>query len=164
MSVTFEGKTYPLCCSGCKDEFQDKPAKYVKKAMLQASNPGKTSKASQTNARNKDDGSFGGLVEDENANLKEDKEAASSKTKPTAKTKAKESPEPEREPAAPTKPKTKRADRSVKAASLLKQAQALEKAGKSSAALTYYKRIVAEFPDAPQAATALARIKARAEK
>jgi hypothetical protein len=28
--VTFEGKTYYVCCSGCRTEFQEDPAKYVK--------------------------------------------------------------------------------------------------------------------------------------
>lgn len=28
--VTFEGKTYYVCCSGCRDEFKASPAKYVK--------------------------------------------------------------------------------------------------------------------------------------
>ena len=34
MSVTFEGQTFPLCCSGCLGEFNDNPQKYVKKAAL----------------------------------------------------------------------------------------------------------------------------------
>lgn len=28
--VTFQGKTYYVCCSGCRDEFQADPARYVK--------------------------------------------------------------------------------------------------------------------------------------
>ena len=32
MTVSYQGKTYPLCCSGCRDEFNDNPEKYVKKA------------------------------------------------------------------------------------------------------------------------------------
>jgi len=28
--VTYEGKTYYVCCSGCRDEFKANPAKYVK--------------------------------------------------------------------------------------------------------------------------------------
>ena len=28
--VTFEGKTYYVCCSGCRDEFKANPAQYVK--------------------------------------------------------------------------------------------------------------------------------------
>jgi hypothetical protein len=27
--VTYMGKTYYVCCSGCKDAFNDNPAKYV---------------------------------------------------------------------------------------------------------------------------------------
>jgi YHS domain-containing protein len=29
MSVSHEGKTYYVCCSGCRDEFKASPAKYV---------------------------------------------------------------------------------------------------------------------------------------
>ena len=29
MTVSFEGKSYPICCTGCRDEFTDNPAKYV---------------------------------------------------------------------------------------------------------------------------------------
>jgi YHS domain-containing protein len=30
ISVSYEGKTYYVCCSGCRDEFRADPAKYVK--------------------------------------------------------------------------------------------------------------------------------------
>lgn len=30
ITVTYEGKTYYVCCSGCRDEFKANPAKYVK--------------------------------------------------------------------------------------------------------------------------------------
>ena len=30
IAVTYEGKTYYVCCSGCRDEFKANPAKYVK--------------------------------------------------------------------------------------------------------------------------------------
>ena len=32
MTVSYKGKTYPVCCSGCRDEFNDNPEKYAKKA------------------------------------------------------------------------------------------------------------------------------------
>ncbi len=32
MSVSFQGKTYYVCCSGCKDEFNADPEKYIKLA------------------------------------------------------------------------------------------------------------------------------------
>jgi|SRR5579871_2600881 len=30
MPVTYKGKTYYVCCSGCRDAFQDEPEKYIK--------------------------------------------------------------------------------------------------------------------------------------
>ena len=32
MTVSYQGKTYPVCCSGCRDEFNDNPEKYARKA------------------------------------------------------------------------------------------------------------------------------------
>ena len=32
IAVTFEGKTYYVCCSGCRDEFNENPKKYVEAA------------------------------------------------------------------------------------------------------------------------------------
>ncbi len=34
LSVSYNGKTYPLCCSGCLEEFKANPEKYVKRAAL----------------------------------------------------------------------------------------------------------------------------------
>ena len=49
MSVTFEGQTFQLCCSGCLGEFNDNPQKYVKKAALLLASQG--SKAKSDGAR-----------------------------------------------------------------------------------------------------------------
>lgn len=64
MSVSYKGGSYPLCCTGCRDEFNENPEKYIKKLALRnaaAAKPG--SKAAATGA-NKDDGSFEGLGDD----------------------------------------------------------------------------------------------------
>lgn len=34
MSVSYQGKTYYVCCSGCRDEFNADPARYVKEFEL----------------------------------------------------------------------------------------------------------------------------------
>lgn len=36
MTVSFEGKSYPICCTGCRDEFADNPAKYIARAKAAA--------------------------------------------------------------------------------------------------------------------------------
>jgi YHS domain-containing protein len=42
MSVSFKGKSYPVCCTGCRDEFNDNPEKYAKIAdAAAAANPNK---------------------------------------------------------------------------------------------------------------------------
>ncbi len=30
MAVSFKGKTYYVCCTGCRNEFNDNPEKYIK--------------------------------------------------------------------------------------------------------------------------------------
>ena len=147
-SVSYQGKSYPLCCSGCKDEFNDNPEKYIKKlALRKESTAGKA--AAKPAASNKDD-SFDTLVIDT-------PKTAAPAAKPAAPT---ETAKPS--PAAET---TKGAsDPTAKAASLLRLGQNLEKTNKATAALDYYKQIVKLYPDSPSAKTATARIKALAPK
>jgi hypothetical protein len=30
MAISYQGKTYHVCCSGCRDAFKDEPEKYIK--------------------------------------------------------------------------------------------------------------------------------------
>ncbi|HEV3165983.1 MAG TPA: hypothetical protein VGZ22_18280 [Isosphaeraceae bacterium] len=158
MSVTYEGKSYPLCCTGCRDEFLEAPAKYVKLALLKAQSQSddKAKTKPVSSGLRKDDGAFEGLVDDPPAAKPVTKAAPKSKTEAE-----KDKPAPTEEPkAAPsTKPSTG-ADAASKAASLLRTAQSLEKQGKTSASLGYYRQIVSKYPDTPQAKTASERIKA----
>lgn len=61
MTVTHAGKSYPVCCSGCRDEFEADPEKYVAKAAAMASKADKTAAKPASSA--KDDGAFDGLIE-----------------------------------------------------------------------------------------------------
>ena len=36
MTVSYNGKSYPICCTGCRDEFNDNPEKYASKAAAMA--------------------------------------------------------------------------------------------------------------------------------
>jgi len=162
-SETYNGKSYPLCCTGCRDEFKDNPEKYVKKMALRMENAGKTTKASSVSL-SKDDGSFDGLMDDAKPRPKAAAAPKAKSARPAAARKA----EPLEDPAdaaagdAPAvAPKAKAAaDPSAKAASLLRLAQALDKSGNAKGALGYYRQIVADYPDTPQAKTAAARVKA----
>jgi YHS domain-containing protein len=152
LSVTHEGKTYPLCCTGCRDEFLDNPAKYVQKALLQAQDAVKTKvKTASSASVGKDDGAFDGLVDDPSPTKHSPKPAAQPKVKADP---------PRDEPPTPSNTKPAMAsDPASKASSLFRSAQSLDKLGKTSAALGYYRQIVAKYPDAPQAKPAAARIK-----
>lgn len=131
MSVTYQGKTYPLCCTGCRDEFNENPEKYVaKSAAAKTGGGGKPAPAPETTPTPEQPG-------------------------PSETKKAPASPE---GPKAAGKPATKPA--ATSAAAWLRLGQALEKVGKKSSALEYYKRILREAPDAPEAATAAEKVKA----
>ena len=59
LTVSYMGKSYPVCCTGCRDEFNDNPEKYAKIADLAAkSNPSKDKSAAKDKpaAKGKDDG------------------------------------------------------------------------------------------------------------
>ena len=65
ITVSYQGKTYPVCCTGCRDEFNDNPEKYAKKADEAAkANPAKPGDKPAAASKGKDDGSFDGLFDD----------------------------------------------------------------------------------------------------
>ena len=159
MTVSFQGKTFPLCCSGCRDEFNENPEKYVKKLALRMSAPGKPAAAKASASANRDD-AFEGLADDAKpkATTKGAAKAAGAKVMTKAETPAaKEEPEP-----APAKPDSSASI--SKAASLLRLGQNLEKAGKTTGALGYYRQIVKSHAGTPSAKIAAERIKAIEDK
>ena len=146
MTVSYQGKSYPLCCSGCRDEFNDNPGKYVQKALLQAQDGGKNAATKPASASvGKDDDSFDGLVDE-----------PSPKARPLPKP-----PTPRRRPGgspgpAPL-PAPKPGKDAARAASLLRLGQNLDKQGKTAAARSYYQQVVKDYADTPEAKTAAAR-------
>ena len=60
MSVTFEGSTFALCCSGCRDEFNDNPQKYVKKATLMLAKEAEKPKSTSASPKKRPRGCFRG--------------------------------------------------------------------------------------------------------
>lgn len=58
LTVSYKGQTYPICCSGCRDEFLENPEKYVKKASLRSpssTDDDKPAKPAPTRPRRNDD-------------------------------------------------------------------------------------------------------------
>jgi YHS domain-containing protein len=152
MSVSFQGKSYPICCTGCRDEFNDNPEKYAKIAdAAAAANPAKDKTAAKPAAKGKDDGSFDGLFD-------EPKSKASNPM--TSKAAPKGKAEPTTEPVADSKTVKPKNDNETKAARDLQLGQSFEKDGKTTTALTRYKKLVKDYPDTEAAKTATARIKA----
>jgi hypothetical protein len=169
MTVAFEGKSFPVCCSGCLGEFNDNPQKYVKKAALMLANQASksTSASAPMKKRGRDD-AFSGDVSESN-----------DPPRPAAKTKKTGSPPPDKtakadeaetdsndaakskEKTEPNEEKKKDAGKATvtKAATLLRLGRALERAGKTEQALANYKQVVKDYSSTPSAKTAAARIK-----
>ncbi len=143
MTVSFQGKSFPICCTGCRDEFNDNPEKYMKKYLAKLEK-GEVPAAKAADATSVPDEK---VAETPKAMPKEE----TTKNKPAAKSKTETK---------PATAKVEKTDGAAKAVSLLSQAAAFEKSGKTTAALTYYKRIAKEFPDTPSAKTANTKIKA----
>ncbi len=151
MTVSFKGATYPLCCTGCRDEFNDNPEKYIKKAaLLAAAQAGKPKTAAPAKVGRFDD--------DFSDDVDKTPKATTKKAMSPAKTATKTASEPNA-PAVKKAPAAKDAQ-ATRAASLLKLGQTLEKNGNSKAALGYYKRVLKEYPDSSAAKTAAPRVKA----
>jgi hypothetical protein len=169
LTISFEGRSIPLCCTGCLDEFKGDPDKYLKKAaLLQSAQAGKTKTNQPAASRvSRSEDAFAGDVVDEepkpapSVESKQKPAAASDKTgTSTASGDATHSPEKLKR-----KMETKTAGQSpapkpaTRAAALLRLGRNLEKSGKTKAALSYFRRVVKDYPDTPAAKTAAARIK-----
>jgi hypothetical protein len=136
MTVTANGKSFPICCTGCRDEVRENPEKYEKKLALRLA-------AGPTEAK------VAGGNEASTVSPSE----GSSRPKATGKAASRKQPPAEEDRSA------KAVD---KAADLLERAAALEKGGKKDAALVYYRMIVKDHPKSEQAKPARERINALA--
>ena len=154
MSVSYQGKSYPLCCSGCRDEFNENPEKYVKKVAMRAEKgDAKTPVKAASAGAGKDDGAFAGFGDEEKPRSK----ATSKSTAPKAEAPAADPAEAPKADDGAGKDKDKD---EARAASILRLGQNLEKSTRPANALPYYRRVVKEFPNSAAARTAAARIKA----
>jgi YHS domain-containing protein len=161
MTVSYQGQTYPICCTGCRDEFNDNPEKYLKKLSLKAADTSATGKPGQPKpARvSRFEDALAANVPEPEA-----KPAAKMTEKQSAEASVKTPADPASEKAAKSdKSKTKvptAAQPATRASTWLSMGRNLEKSGKTAAALEYYRRIVNECPGTPSVKAANERIKA----
>ncbi len=160
LTVSYQGQSYPICCTGCRDEFQENPEKYLKKLALKASAGGgakpdlpKTSRVSRFEdafAGDSDpaEGKAGARMADRAAARADSSSPGADQAEP----KAKPTPKPDAKAQAPDK-------LAAKAATALRLAQNLEKSGKSAAALKFYKQLVKDYPGTTSARVASQRVK-----
>jgi YHS domain-containing protein len=168
-TLAYEGKTYPVCCTGCRDEFEANPEKYIKKAsQILSSQAGKPKSNQPAPARvSRFEDAFAGdvptptepgrMADQGNpvaADSKKKMEKAESSSDSTQ-AETKEKTQPKKDTA-----KTTATISANRAATLLRIAQNLEKDGKTDAALKNFRQIVKDFAGTPAAKTAAERIKA----
>ncbi len=164
LTVSYQGQSYPICCTGCRDEFNENPEKYLKKLALKVSAGGGTkSDQPKTSRVSRFEDAFSGSGDTDPAESKAGAQmadrssregAGSASPQPaTPEPKAKAEPKPDAQAQTPDK-------LAAKAATALRLAQNLEKTGKSAAALKSYKQIVKDYPKTATARIAAERIKA----
>jgi hypothetical protein len=160
MTLRYQDRTFPICCTGCRDEFNENPEKYIKKARLMAAQAGKAKSGQFAK-------SGVGRFEDAFANdVVESPSPAKPGPEGSSKVMTKAQPATDSNTSSQRTNSTKEFERAAlakqvsRAASLLKLGQNLEKAGKTTAALDYYRRVVKDFAKTPAAKTAAERIKA----
>jgi YHS domain-containing protein len=157
MTMSYQGVTYPICCTGCRDEFNENPEKYIKKAKLLAASATSSKPTSATPAPSgvsRFDDAFSSDVTTSPSTAK--KSPAANMT-PAAST----TPNPAETPTIkPTNTKPAASATAARAATLLRLGQNLEKNRNPTAALKYYRQITKDFPTTPAAKTAKDRIKA----
>jgi YHS domain-containing protein len=163
MNVSYQGRSFPVCCTGCVAEFNDNPEKYLKKAALlsstQAGKPRADAPGSSGVSRSEDDfaGDVTAAPSARMAGPGAAKSTASSPGKAAAAGTLSDDPKAKPETSSSKPAATKAINR---AASLLQIAENLEKSGKVEAAIKDYKQIVKDYADTPSARKAASRIKA----
>jgi len=173
MSLVHQGKSYPICCTGCLEEFNENPEKYLKKAALLLSSQAGKSKTDQpaSSRVSRFEDAFAADVADDSpgapSSKAKDEKASPSKTKKAGAAKSSdESASADEKPAAKPSSKPRKAapppaaKSPARAATLLRLGRSSEKDGKTTAALGYYRQIVKDYAGTPSAKTAAERIKA----
>ncbi len=162
LTVSYRGQSFPICCTGCRDEFNENPEKYIKKLSLKATASGGTKTDQPKTSRvSRFEDAFSGDTDssDTKAGAKMAERSfpeggGSAPLKPaTPEPKAEAEPKLDAQAQVPDK-------LAAKAATALRLAQNLEKTGKSAAALKSYKQILRDYPKTATARTAAERIKA----
>jgi hypothetical protein len=149
LTVPYQGRNYPICCTGCRDEFTENPEKYLKKLAFRTGVVGGKPDQPKVSRVSRFEDAFAGDAEppgpQPGAKMAEPVEKASKAA--------------EQKPSAEAKPRAaeKRASRSDTA---LRVAQNLEKSGKIEAALKAYKQILKDHRGSAAARTAAERIRA----
>ncbi len=162
LTVSYQGQSFPICCTGCRDEFNENPEKYLKKLSVKVTTGGGTrTDQPRTSRVSRFEDAFSGDTDPEEskagakmADRSSPARADSGLLQPaTPEVKAKAVPKPDAQAQAPDK-------LAAKAATALRLAENLEKTGKTAAALRSYRQIVKDYPKTATARTAAERIKA----
>ncbi|WP_165218930.1 YHS domain-containing protein [Aquisphaera insulae] len=75
MSVSYQGQSYPVCCTGCIDEFKENPEKYLKKLASRKAEPAKGAAAAKPSGVSRFEDAFSGDSDDAPAPATDGKDA-----------------------------------------------------------------------------------------
>jgi YHS domain-containing protein len=162
LTVSYHGRSYPICCTGCRDEFNEHPEKYLQK-LSQRPTAGGVTRTNQpkTSRVNRFEDAFAAdidPVQSRDQPTKVDRSAAAAG--PVARS-SEEQAESRTKPGPAPDTNAKAADQlAARAAKAFQLARNLEKSGKSTAALKAYKQIVKDYPRTVTARVAAERINA----
>jgi hypothetical protein len=164
ITISFQGRSIPLCCTGCADEFNSDPPKYLKKAALMLGTPGgkKTNQPAASRVSRSEDAFAGDVVDDQEKSppTRDAKKNSTTAGEADAKAETTQVPVNSKGKSATKKPADNTPTRAARAATLLRLGRSLEKSGKTKRAIAYFRQIVKEYADTPAAKTAGERIKA----
>ncbi len=161
LSVSYQGKSYPICCTGCRDEFNDNPEKYLQKLAQRLATAASKPAAPKASRVSRYEDAFAGDADESEPQPAAAGAGTGNAAAPAAQARGDRRRGADNPRAAATKAKGSPADRAAaRAATALRLAQNLEKSGKTALALNSYMQILKDHPATPAARTAAERIKA----
>jgi YHS domain-containing protein len=154
LTVSYQGQSYPICCTGCRDEFNENPEKYLRKLSLRSPAAG-DSKAKPKSASkiSRFEDAFASDVSAEDPEVKSEMKPGRRPPAPGEADSAKA-----QKPAPSVEPSEKKS--ASRAATALRLAQNLERSGKTDNAMKAFRQLVKDYPGTAQARIAATRIKA----
>jgi YHS domain-containing protein len=162
LTVSYQGQSYPICCTGCRDEFNENPEKYLSKLSRKtAAGDGAKTNQPKTSRVSRFEDAFAADTDPVRSQPKPRTAGRSAVVAGPVAPSSEETAEPSTKSGSESDTKVKEPDQlAARAARAFQLARNLERSGKSAAALKAYKQIVQDYARTATARVAAERIKA----